>query len=78
MKDFLYCLIITLLIVFILSDVVIDSYTKESNSTNTADCIEDDCIHIVWNDDEESIPTVGTLVEVEYIDSGCVYIGPVD
>lgn len=78
MKDFLYCLVITLLVIFILSDVVIDSYTKESNSTNTTDCIEDDCIHIVWNDDEESIPIVGTLVEVEYIDSGYVYIGPID
>lgn len=76
MKDFIYCLIITLLLVFILSDVLVDSYKQESNIT--ADCIEDDCIHIVWNDDEESIPVVGTLVEVEYIDSGCVYIGPVD
>ena len=41
-------------------------------------CIEDECIHIVWNDDEESIPTVGSLVEVEHIDAGCVYIGPVN
>jgi len=76
MKDFIYCLIITLLLVFILSDVLVDSYNQESNTTT--DCIENDCIQIVWNDDEESIPVVGTLVEVEYIDSGYVYIGPVD
>ena len=41
-------------------------------------CIEDECMHIVWNDDDESIPTVGSLVEVEFIDAGCVYIGPVN
>lgn len=76
MKDFIYCLIITLLLVFILSDVLVDSYRQEFNTTTN--CIENDCIQIVWNDDEESIPVVGTLVEVEYIDSGYVYIGPVD
>jgi uncharacterized membrane protein len=41
-------------------------------------CIDDECMHIVWNDDEESIPVVGSLVEVEFIDAGCVYIGPVN
>jgi hypothetical protein len=39
---------------------------------------EDECVHIVWNDDEESIPTVGSHVIVEHIDAGCVYIGPVN
>ena len=41
-------------------------------------CIEDECMHIVWNDDEESIPCVGSHVIVEHIDAGCVYIGPVN
>ncbi len=50
---------------------------SEGKREAATDCeVEDECMHIVWNDDDESIPTVGSMVEVQYIDAGCVYIGP--
>lgn len=31
---------------------------------------------IIWNDDLESIPTVGSLVKIEHIGPDAIYIGP--
>ena len=32
----------------------------------------------VWNDDEESIPTDGSLVRIEFTEGNTIYIGPVE
>lgn len=33
---------------------------------------------IIWNDDEESIPTDGSLITLELIKGDTIYIGPYD
>ena len=35
-------------------------------------------IIFVWNDDEESIPKDGSLIQLEYTDENTVYIGPIN
>lgn len=35
-------------------------------------------IKFIWNDDEESIPTDGSLIKLEFTDGNDVYIGPAD
>jgi hypothetical protein len=32
----------------------------------------------VWNDDEESIPTDGSLVRIEFTEGNTIYIGPAE
>ena len=39
---------------------------------------EDNSIHFIWNDDEESIPPDGSLILIEFTDENDVYIGPKD
>ena len=39
---------------------------------------ENNDIHFVWNDDEESIPMPGTPIMLEMIDEETVYIGPLE
>ena len=36
----------------------------------------DDAPAVVWNDDWESIPTVGEQIEIELISQDTIYIGP--
>lgn len=44
--------------------------------------IEDDdkpnAIKFIWNDDEESIPTDGSLVRIEFTDENNVYLEPIN
>lgn len=65
------------------------AHTKITNLETEKDSINqaiakydfDDCnngIHFCWNDDEESIPTPGSLVKVEFIDQDIIYIGPIE
>ena len=37
---------------------------------------EENQIHFIWNDDEESIPMDGELIIIEFTDENNVYIGP--
>jgi hypothetical protein len=32
----------------------------------------------VWNDDEESIPNMGSTVKLEFIENDTIYIGPME
>jgi hypothetical protein len=41
----------------------------EQNETET---------EFVWNDDEESIPTDGSLVRIEFTEGNTIYIGPAE
>ena len=41
----------------------------EQNETQT---------EFVWNDDEESIPTDGSLVRIEFTEGNTIYIGPAE
>lgn len=41
----------------------------EQNETKT---------EFVWNDDEESIPTDGSLVRIEFTEGNTIYIGPAE
>ena len=42
----------------------------------TVDQVDQDTPTILWNDDWESIPMAGELVEVEIITQDTIYIGP--
>lgn len=39
---------------------------------------EDNEIHFIWNDDEESIPPDGSLIKIEFTDENNVFIGPTE
>ena len=67
MKDFIYCTIITLLIVGFGCKIFVDIHKQQR---------EENQIHFIWNDDEESIPMDGELIIIEFTDENNVYIGP--
>jgi hypothetical protein len=66
MKDFIYCTIITLLLVGFCSILYIKKIEEESK------------IVFIWNDDEESIPMDGELIKIEYTDENTIYLCPVE
>lgn len=59
-------LIVLLVTVFALGTVY--EYSKQEYNS----------IKFIWNDDEESIPTDGSLIKLEFTDGNDVYIGPAD
>ena len=72
MKDFIYCTIITLLVLLFSTHLYLDEIAaKERADLNNG-------IIFVWNDDEESIPVDGSLIRIESTDENTVYIGPAD
>lgn len=72
MKDFIYCTIITLLVLLTAAHL----YTDEVEAKKRFDL--NNGITFIWNDDEESIPKDGSLIKIEYTDENNVYIGPVE
>ena len=50
-------------------------YCKLENRVNQ---LEKTDIHLIWNDDEESIPKDGSLIRIEMTDENTVYIGPTE
>lgn len=44
----------------------------------TKDQEEDNEIHFVWNDDQESIPQDGEKIVIEFTDENTVYIGTIE
>ena len=52
-------------------------YSNYYTNLKKVDQVDHDAPTILWNDDWESIPTPGELVEVEEITNDTIYFGPI-
>lgn len=74
MKDIIYITVISLLILIIGVQSFMLEFTRQTHTTK--DDLNNE-IQFIWNDDEESIPKDGSLIQIEMTDENNVYIGPI-
>ena len=74
MKDFIYVTVISLLVLIICVQSFMLEFVRQAHTTDHKSNNE---IQFIWNDDEESIPKDGSLIQIEMTDENKVYIGPI-
>lgn len=85
MKSSTQIFILILLVFSVAANIYFGAQFKELNSelaklhqpaSNVID--DNNGIHFIWNDDEESIPQDGELIKIEFTDENTVYLTPTE
>lgn len=74
MKTNFYPLFLVSIIVLIITNIILYNDLQKQLALNQE---TNKGITFIWNDDEESIPVDGSLIQLEFTDEDTVYIGPV-
>ena len=74
MKTNFYPLFLVSIVVLIITNIILYNDLQKQLALNQE---TNKGITFIWNDDEESIPVDGSLIQLEFTDEDTVYIGPV-
>lgn len=74
MKTNFYPLLLVSIVILIITNIILYNDLQKQLALNQE---TNKGITFIWNDDEESIPVNGSLIQLEFTDENTVYIGPV-